>query len=108
MRKLKKRKSARKRFLQGLFVELLPRCSQMIGQLFPRLERNRRWRAGREDSAVRRKEDNEEGDEEDDEEKDEKEKRKKKNKEWRERRSASNSQVSSLKTRSQNVVVVSE
>ena len=88
-------------FLRGFLVGLVPCCSmitsQMIGQVFPRLERNRRWRAHREDTASGKKEDDEEGDEEEDEEKDEKEKRKRKNKEWRERRSASNSQVSCVK-----------
>ena len=72
-------------------------AAQKIGPLFPRLERNRRWRAHREDSASGKKEDDEEGDEDEDEEKDEKEKRKRKNKEWRERRSASNSQASCVK-----------
>ena len=72
---------------------------QMIEQLFPRLERNRRWRARREDSAAGKKEGDEEGGEEEEDEKDEKEKRKRKNKEWRERRSASNSQVTSVKAK---------
>ena len=63
----------------------------------PRIERNRRWRARREDSAGEKKEGNDDEDEEDGEEKDEKEKRKRKNKEWRERRSTSNSQVCSVK-----------
>ena len=56
------------------------------------MERNRRWRARREDSAAEKKDGNKDEDE-DEEEKDEKEKRKRKNKEWRERRSTSNSQV---------------
>jgi len=61
--------------------------------VFARLERNRRWRARREDSGAGKKDDDEEGGEEEEGEKDAKEKRKRKNKEWRERRSASNSQV---------------
>ena len=56
------------------------------------MERNRRWRARREDSAAEKK-DGKKDEDEDEEEKDEKEKRKRKNKEWRERRSTSNSQV---------------
>ena len=62
----------------------------LITNMFFRAERNRRWRARREDGAAGK---NEDEDDDDDEEKDEKEKRKKKNKEWRERRSTSNSQV---------------
>ena len=66
-----------------------------MDNLCARIERNRRWRARREQSAGEEKEgndDDDEGEEEKD-EKDEKEKRKRKNKEWRERRSTSNSQV---------------